>query len=129
LACKGFEGRTRRCYEKEGGYGSGYIVKVKDKRKTIHGTAWYQLNHSSIVSGKVRFHVATWFGVCSYRKLKLMEGDRKHENKCPICGMELERIKYVGSGNPFAEWWLREFTDDFLGESGSPNWVVKSMCW
>jgi hypothetical protein len=32
-------------------FGSGWIVAVKGVRKTIHGTAWYQLNHSTLVRG------------------------------------------------------------------------------
>lgn len=55
LSCDGYEGRTRRCYEKD-----GYIVKVLAKRKSIFGTAWYQLNHASVKRGVKRFHVATW---------------------------------------------------------------------
>jgi hypothetical protein len=41
--CNGFEARTRRFYEKD-----NYLVKIKGERKTIFGTAWYQLNHSAI---------------------------------------------------------------------------------
>jgi hypothetical protein len=41
--CDGFESVTRRCYVDD-----KTIVKVKDERITIFGTAWYQLNHSSI---------------------------------------------------------------------------------
>jgi hypothetical protein len=77
LACNGFEGRTCREYFKEGGKddagnsGSGRIVDVKGARKTIHGTAWYQLNHSTLVHGAKRSCVTTWFGVCSYVQLRL----------------------------------------------------------
>jgi hypothetical protein len=91
VKCDGYEGRTRRCYEKD-----GYIVKVLGKRKSIFGTAWYQLNHASIKRGATRFHVATWFGVCSYRKLKLKKGSRIQRNKCPICGTDLIRLRYMG---------------------------------
>jgi len=113
LACKGFEGRTRRqyaieteAYRKRYGvdfdeFGNkkpvgGYIVKVGGKRKTVYGTAWYQLNHSTLIKGQERVHVATWFGTCSYSKAKLEKGDRKKQ-VCPICGYELEEILYVGS--------------------------------
>jgi len=58
LGCGGFEGRTRRAFEKD-----GYIVKVLGKRKTVFGTAWYQLNHASVRVGGKRSSVATWFGV------------------------------------------------------------------
>ena len=43
----------------------------------------------------VRFHVATWFGVCSYRKLKVTYEKRKE--LCPICQSELVPLRYVGN--------------------------------
>jgi len=85
----GFEGRTRRAFDKD-----GYIVKVLGKRKTVGGTAWYQLNHASLVNGVNRFHVATWFGVCSYRRLKVTVEYKK--NVCPICRHDLLEIRYLG---------------------------------
>lgn len=87
--CGEFEDRKYRCYEKD-----GCIVRVLDKRKTVGGTAWYQLNHSSIDVTKKRFHVATWFGVCSYRKLKVKAEDRK--SLCPICQHDLVMLDYFG---------------------------------
>ncbi|MGD6934357.1 MAG: hypothetical protein ACQCN5_09140 [Candidatus Bathyarchaeia archaeon] len=100
LACDGFEGRTRRFNAKEGGKESGYLVKVMGARKTIHGTAWYQLNHATIIKGAKRSTVATWFGVCSYTKLKLKKDDRVRRDVCPICQHELEDVVYVGEGEP-----------------------------
>jgi hypothetical protein len=44
--CEGFEGRTRRFYQKD-----NYLAKVKDERITVFGAAWYQLNHSGIRLG------------------------------------------------------------------------------
>lgn len=68
---------------------------MKGKRKTVFGTAWYQLNHASLKVGVRRFHVATWFGVCSYRKLKVT---KEHvEEMCPICQHELTEIFYFGT--------------------------------
>jgi hypothetical protein len=91
-ACNGFEGVTRREHEKD-----GWIVRVLEKRKTVGGTAWYQLNHSSIKRGIKKSHAATWFGVCSYRKLKLINGkDVGIKHKCPICGGDLVRVRYRG---------------------------------
>lgn len=94
--CDGFEARTRRLNERD-----GYIVKVKGKRKTVFGTGWYQLHHSTIRTDVKCFHVATWFGVCSYRKLKISkelrkEWDELHKPKCPICGHDLVRHAYYG---------------------------------
>jgi hypothetical protein len=142
LTCNGFEGRTRREYTKEGGLtragyeaagghvGSGYIVKVMGARKTIHGTAWYQLNHATIVKGAKRSTVTTWFGVCSYTKLKLKKQDRIRHDVCPICQHDLEDVVYVGEGEPlglrgFDKYVVREWEEPFLEKprkpSGSPS--------
>ena len=118
LKCNGFEGRTRQCYEKD-----GYIVVVLGKRKSIFGTAWYQLNHASVKRGVSRFHVVTWFGICSYRRLKLKKGDRIRRDVCPLCGSDLVRLKYVGANNPLAEFWLNEVEDDILDERNMPKWI------
>lgn len=87
--CGGFVDRKYRCYEKD-----GFIVRVLAKRKTVGGTAWYQLNHASVKKDVVRFHVATWFGVCSYRKLKFTAEYKR--NVCPICQHDLVRLDYFG---------------------------------
>jgi hypothetical protein len=88
--CGHFVDRNYRLNEKD-----GYYVKVLGKRKTVGGTAWYQLNHASVKKGSTRFHVATWFGICSYRKLKVTV--EKHKDLCPICKHELINIRYFGS--------------------------------
>ena len=87
--CNGFEKRTRKFYKTD-----GYIVKVLGKRKTVMGSAWYQLHHSSVKKGSVRFHVATWFGNVSYRKLKVTAEMRKAV--CPICKHDLVKMRYIG---------------------------------
>ncbi|MHA2408087.1 MAG: hypothetical protein ACXACA_06930 [Candidatus Ranarchaeia archaeon] len=126
-SCNGFEGLTRRYYEKEGGRsGSGYIVKVLGERKTIGGTAWYQLNHASVRRGKnsKKSHVATWFGVCSYRKLKLINGnDVGIKHKCPICSCDLVRVRYLGV---FSEHSIpkRGQIMSLFGDDGQPIWEV-----
>lgn len=129
LSCDGFEGRTRRCYEKEGGRsGSGYIVKVAGKRKSIHGTAWYQLNHSSFKVSSKRPVIATWFGTCSYHKLKVTK-DKKEGTLCPICQHELEKLHYVGERpikEILSEFWIKEFEDDLLDWRGFPKWIKSS---
>ena len=90
--CDGFKGKQVRGYRED-----RYIVKVLSKRKSVYHTAWYQLHHSSIDISKKRFHVATWFGVVSYRKFKFTAERRKA--LCPICGHELVEHWYNGS-NP-----------------------------
>lgn len=118
--CKGFEGRTRREYEHD-----KCIVKVKGARKSVVGTAWYQLNHCSIKSGVERFHAATWFGTCSYRKLKVTSELKKAV--CPICQHELERLRYVGKKTFVTDKSSPEYKQDTLEEAledGCDVWVI-----
>lgn len=94
--CGGFVDRNFRLQEQD-----SFYLKVKGKRKSVWGTAWYQLHHASIDASKKRAHVATWFGVCSYKKLKIgkelrTEYDAMHRIKCPICGSDLARHEYCG---------------------------------
>jgi len=121
--CDGFEGLTRRLYETD-----GWIVKVMEERKTVGGTAWYQLHHSSVKVGVVRMHVATWFGVCSYRKLKVTK-EKKEKRVCPICKHELEDLRYFGSkvmACPFYIPKLNRASFEDLEEAGRVVWVVET---
>ena len=124
--CNGFEGLTRRLWEKEGGrVGSGYIVRVLAKRKTVGGTAWYQL-HASVRRGpnSKKSHVATWFGVCSYRKLKLINGsDVGIKHKCPICGNDLVRLRYLGAFSEISISRRGEIMP-FYDADGTPLWEI-----
>jgi hypothetical protein len=97
--CHGFEAHTRECFKKD-----GYIVKVAvDKeglgeageRKSIFKTARYQLSHASIRTDCKRPQVVSWFGVCSYRKLKAKYVPKKAS--CPYCGGALVRLHYIGN--------------------------------
>jgi len=102
----------------------GYIVKVLGARKTIFGTAWYQLNHASVKKGVSRFHVATWFGVASYRKLKVLP--KKHDIVCPICEHDLVILRYFGDKwfetDRLAVNFCQDSIEDYL-EDGRPVWV------
>jgi hypothetical protein len=84
--CEGFYGRSKSSYVKD-----RMIVEVMGKRKSIFNTCWYQLNHATIHEGS---HTVTWFGSCSYRKLKFTPEKRK--KVCPICGSELVPVNYHG---------------------------------
>jgi hypothetical protein len=119
-ACNGFEGVTRTENKKD-----GWIVKVLEKRKTVGGTAWYQLNHASIRrSGSKKSHAATWFGVCSYRKSKLINGkDVGIKHKCPICGGDLVRVRYLGDFNEISVSRRGEIMSMF-NEDGEPLWEI-----
>jgi len=118
-SCNGFNGREVRGFEKD-----GYIVKVLGKRKTIFGTAWYQLNHSTIRTNVKRPHACTWFGVCSYRKMKVKV--EKKKSLCPICGEELVKLHYLGVRRIVKERdspeYVGSFVDDLVDSDGSLNW-------
>jgi hypothetical protein len=119
-ACNGFEGRCYRVYRD-----NGYIVRVLDERRTVFGTAWYQLHHASIRVGIVRFHVVTWFGICGYNNLK---GKKvKAEVPCPVCGDEMVRSVHVGKRRIVKDLgdvnYKSMFVDDEFDEFGKPNYV------
>jgi hypothetical protein len=91
--CNGFEGVTRRAYEKD-----GFITKVKGERKTIGGTVWYQLSHASIMRDVKKKVVVNWFGVCARNKMRLPKGKLpQKEHLCKICRQPLYEVKYLGS--------------------------------
>jgi hypothetical protein len=120
---KGFEGRTRRAYDND-----GWVVKVAEKRKTILGTFYYQLNHSTIIPSKERFHSLTWFGVCGIRALKLDRTEFKENPElCPICGSECVPLRYLGFARARIEkeFWVKEFEEPAFDKDGLPIWVEK----
>jgi hypothetical protein len=84
-ACDLFVNRRYRLHER-----SGWIFKVLGKRKSVFGTACYQLEHSAFRVGSKRANVARWFGVCSYRKLKVTV--EKRRRLCPICDEEFGKV-------------------------------------
>jgi hypothetical protein len=94
LSCREFEGRTRREFAKD-----GTIVKVFGKRKTVEGTAYYQLNHAGVVDDVERYHVATWAGLVSYRKMHFdaKKFVKKREHRCKICGGVMKHSKFCRS--------------------------------
>lgn len=126
--CDGFKGKEVRGFRKD-----AIIVKVFDEREksyysdkpNIFGTAFYQLNHSTVRVGIKRFHVVTWFGVCGNRKYaspKVVS-----EVTCPACGEVMVRSHYVGS-RPF----VKDVADPNyeaislrkeFGENGEPNFI------
>jgi hypothetical protein len=90
-SCDAFEQVTRRAHVND-----GWIVSlaknekgVIEKRKSLFGTAWYQLEHSSLKVGVQRFQIVKWFGSVNNRKLKTVR--RPLEYKCVACGGVMER--------------------------------------
>jgi len=117
--CSGFNGREVRGFEKD-----GYIVKVLGARISNYWTAYYQLEHSTIRTNVKRPHASTWFGVCSYRRLKVKVEKRK--SICPICGEELVKLHHLGVRRIVKEKKKEGFVFSFVGDladdNGSPNW-------
>lgn len=123
--CDGFEGRTRREREKD-----GLIVKVLGERKTVGGTAWYQLNHATVRVGIKRFHSVTWFGVCANRKFK--SAVFRSVDVCPLCSEEMDRVfvmdgigvvKNIGDPN-----YKSSCLVDAVDKDGRPNVVGVVDC-
>jgi len=115
--CGGFDDRNYH----DGFLKDGWVVKVLGKRKTVVGTAWYQLHHATYKVNSKRFHVATWWGVCSYRKLKVTVVKRKH--LCPICHEELYKV-YVFLAmvrDRDSPDYVPEVFVDVYASDGSPN--------
>jgi hypothetical protein len=101
------------------------LVKCFEKRKTVVGTAFYQLNHATVRVGFRRFHVVTHFGVCGNSKFK----GRKvlAVAVCPACHSEMVKKAYVGGefivkdvGSPL---YRKVFPFDEFDGSGLPNFV------
>jgi hypothetical protein len=118
--CRGFEGRCYRIFRE-----NGYIVRALDKRKTVFGTAWYQLHHATIKVGLKRFHVVTWFGICGYRNFKSVK--LFAEVPCPVCGDAMSRHFHVGKRHIVKDLghagYVPSFVDNEFDESGKPNYV------
>jgi len=119
-SCTSFKGREVREYKKD-----RCIVKVLDERKTVFGTAWYQLHHATIRLGIKRFQSVTWFGVLGYRKLKGVK--LKADSVCPACGSTMVKMLHVGKGRMVKDLgkpdYVPLFADDEFDGSGEPNYV------
>jgi len=126
--CHGFEAHTRECFNVD-----GVIAKVAvddkgeaGKRRSVFQTAKYQLSHASIRTDCVRPQVVTWFGVCSYRKLKVVFVPEKPV--CPICGNQLRPVVYSGSKHFCVDRDSADFKSDSrerLVEDGCVVWEYK----
>jgi hypothetical protein len=91
--CNGFEGDVFRGQLKD-----GYVVKVAsagEERKSIFGTAVYELGHATYDDSMKNFRIVVWFGSCSSRQLKGVKVELPHA-VCGICGAELRRVMYTG---------------------------------
>jgi len=84
----GWISRTKEGYERH-----GWVVKNAGIRKTVSGTALYQLSHAGIHD---KYHTVTWFGRLSYNKLRVAPLEEEPE-VCPACGSRLRELWYFGS--------------------------------
>jgi hypothetical protein len=100
-------------HTKEGYEEHGWVVKNVGLRKTVSGTALYQLSHAGVHE---RYHTITWFGSLSYNKLRVSPLPQKEEC-CPICGNKLRQLWYFGSDD------LPEKEGDYW--LPSDDWVYK----
>ena len=89
--CDGFVGVSKKSY-----YSDGWVVSmakneagVVEKRDSVFGSAWYQLEHSGYKTGVRRFRIVEWFGNVARRKF-LTEKKRLVCN-CAICKSEMKR--------------------------------------
>jgi hypothetical protein len=124
-SCPNFKGREVREFAKD-----HCIVKVFEKRETVVGTAFYQLNHATIQVGLKRFHVVTHFGVCANRKLKGRKFTAVHD--CPVClsvGVHNEMVRSAYTGKQFIARdigsceYRKLFAFERFDASGSPNFI------
>jgi len=127
VGCDGFEARTRKEFQKD-----GCIVKVAVdragnclERKSIYATALYELRHATIRDDVVRPHTVTWFGSCSYRKLKVVI--EKGVSTCPICHDELHWGRYVTHKcvitNQHVFGYRNSYVEDYYDLEGYPSLV------
>lgn len=127
VGCDGFEARTRREFQKD-----GCIVKVAVdregncvERKSFFATALYELRHATIRDGVSHPHSVTWFGCCSYRKLKVVV--EKEVSTCPICHDELHWGRYVTHKcvvtNQHAFGYRNSYVEDYYDSEGYPSLV------
>lgn len=118
--CAEFEGFTRRVNESD-----GMICKVMGERKSVFHSAFYELNHAGVKVDVPHFRVVTWFGVCSYRRLKVVP--EKYQCRCPLCQTQLFKLLYFGSQkiclDRSSKDFKSEFFMDFL-EDGRQVWFV-----
>lgn len=80
---------------------SGWICKNAGIRKTVFGTAFYQLTHCGVWYGEGKKHSITWFGYLAYNKLRLPKSEGSHLDQvfCPVCGQKLKRLFWIGFGS------------------------------
>jgi len=87
----GWVSGTKENFEKE-----NIIVKNVGIRKSIRKTASYLLGHCSV---NEKHHTITWFGGCSYNKLKVTYEIEKFD-LCNYCGEKMQPMDFAGTDRP-----------------------------
>jgi hypothetical protein len=88
--------KVKDVYERE-----GWVIKNLGVRKSVGGTAQYQLSHCSEKRGR---QSVTWFGRLSYNKLRVAPEPESEKEVCPLCQAELVPLFWVGEGEmPFQD--------------------------
>ena len=118
--CNGFEARTREWFKKD-----GCIVRVFAERKTVFGTAWYQINHATIRLGVKRFHAITYWGNCAKHVFKSPKV--KAQSVCPVCDSDMVKAMYMGKKRIVKDIGHRDYVPIFaferLDENGELNFI------
>jgi hypothetical protein len=72
----------------------GWIVKlatnesgVVEKRASVFGSCWYQLEHSGYLRGGKNFQIVRWWGNVAKKKFKTVK--RANVASCAVCKGEL----------------------------------------
>jgi hypothetical protein len=127
LVCGGFKGRNVRGFGKD-----RYVVKVHGEREALFGTAFYQLNHASIITGGRefrRFHITTWWGSLAKRHFSSGHAVKPCEPVCPACkeGDHMERgfydlpiVKDIGSPD-YVPWLAADPSHFHFGDRAKPE--------
>jgi hypothetical protein len=77
---------------------SGWISHNERVRKSVFGTAFYQLTHCGVWYGSGKKCSITWFGCMAYSKFK-REKSIRDQVFCPYCGEPMETLIYIGPGD------------------------------
>lgn len=96
--CNGFNICAMRAYDKAVKSGRvPLIVKVKDKRKSVAGTLWYELSHASYCKSASKKVVLNYFGAMARNKMKFPKLALSYlKPECPVCKIPLQKIVYLG---------------------------------
>ncbi|MCJ7424003.1 hypothetical protein MUP01_07015, partial [Candidatus Bathyarchaeota archaeon] len=73
---------------------SGWIAKNLGIRKSVFGTAYYQLTHCGVWYGVGVKHSVTWFGDLAYNKLP-MPSKINEKCCCPYCGSKIRPVVWI----------------------------------